>query len=117
VSARKLPDLRRNWTAAQVRALGVQTTVPVAGAVFGYSQTQAYEAVKAGTFPVPVIHCGRRIIVPVAPILAVLGLGSGGEQIRSPRPGLRPGSAGERPGETGPGPGDGEAAGPTNPAA
>jgi hypothetical protein len=117
VSARKIPDFRRNWTAAQVRALGVQTTVPVAGAVFGYSQTQAYEAVKAGTFPVPVIHCGRRIIVPVAPILAALGLDSGGEQNRSPGSDLRPGSAGERPGEAAEGPGGGVAAGSGNPTA
>jgi hypothetical protein len=116
MTARKTPSHRRRWTQRDVEGLGVRTTVPLAGAVFGYSQTQAYEAVKAGTFPVPVIHCGRRIVVPVAPILAALGLDSG-EQNRSPGPGLRPGSAGERPGETGEGPSGGEAAGSGSPAA
>jgi hypothetical protein len=117
MTARKPPPHKRRWTRRDVEGLGVQTTVPLAGAVFGYSQTQAYEAVKAGTFPVPVIRCGRRIVVPVAPILAALGLEIGGEQIRSPAPGLRPGAAGERPGETGEEPRDGEATGPDNPAA
>jgi hypothetical protein len=62
------------WTPEAVRALGVRTDVPTAGAIFGLSRTQAYEAVKRGDFPVTVIKVGRRAVVPVAPILGLLGL-------------------------------------------
>lgn len=63
------------WTAERIRALGVRTDVPTAGAIFGLGQTQAYAAVKSETFPVPVVRVGpRRLVVPVAPILRVLGL-------------------------------------------
>ncbi len=66
---------RRVWTPEEVRALGVRTTVPIAGEIIaGLSPTQSYEAVKKGTFPVPVIRVGRRMVVPVAPILALLGI-------------------------------------------
>lgn len=63
------------WTAEKIRALGVRTDVPTAGDILGgLSKTQAYELAKAGKFPVPTIPVGRRIFVPVAPILRLLGL-------------------------------------------
>jgi hypothetical protein len=62
------------WSAEAVRALGVRTTVENAGSILGLSRTQAYEAVKRGDFPVTVVKVGRRIVVPTAPILALLGL-------------------------------------------
>jgi hypothetical protein len=66
------------WTRAEVEALGVRTTVEVAGSILGgLSRTQSYMAVERGRFPVPVIRVGRRMIVPVQPILALLGLDSG----------------------------------------
>jgi hypothetical protein len=101
MTARKAASHKRRWTRREIEGLGVRTDVATAGAVFGYSKTQAYLAVQNRSFPVPVIRCGRRIVVPVAPILAALGLEIGGEQNRSPGPGLRPGGAGERPGEAG----------------
>lgn len=64
------------WTAADVLALGVRTTVETAGDIFGLSRTQAYEAVNHERFPVPTFRVGRRVVVPVAPILRVLGLDS-----------------------------------------
>lgn len=79
---------KRAWTAAEVIALGVRTDVPTAGEILGgLSRTQSYELYKAGKFPVPVLGVGRRLVCPVAPILAALGLapedtGGGG------RPGL-----------------------------
>ncbi len=63
---------KRSWTADEVRALGVRTDVETAGSILGLSRTQAYEAVKRGdleTFTV-----GRRIVVPVAPLLRRLGI-------------------------------------------
>lgn len=62
------------WTRADVEALGVRTDVPTAGAILGLSRTQSYEALKANRFPVPTVRIGRRIIVPTAPILRLLGL-------------------------------------------
>ena len=62
------------WSPEDVRALGVRTDVPTAGAVLGLSRTQSYEALKRGDFPVSVIKVGRRLVVPVAPILRLLGL-------------------------------------------
>jgi hypothetical protein len=62
------------WTPEAVRALGVKTDVTTAGSIFGLSRTQAYEALKHGNFPVSVIKVGRRLVVPVQPILGLLGL-------------------------------------------
>lgn len=64
------------WTPEQVAALGVRTDVPTAGSIFGFGKTQAYEHVRNGTFPVPTFPVGRKIVVPVAPILRLLGLGA-----------------------------------------
>lgn len=62
------------WTREQVLALGVRTDVETAGSIFGLSRTQAYEAVNGKRFPVPTFRIGRRVVVPVAPILQLLGL-------------------------------------------
>lgn len=61
------------WTVDQVRAVGATTDVPTAGAVLGIGRTTAYQLVQAGQFPVPVLRLGRRIVVPVPYLLAVLG--------------------------------------------
>jgi hypothetical protein len=66
------------WTPEAVRALGVRTDVETAGSIFGLSRTQAYEAVKAERFPVGVVRIGRRMIVPTAAIIRLLGLDEGG---------------------------------------
>jgi len=72
---------RRRWTAEQVRALGFRTTVPIAGEIIaGLSETQAYALHERGEFPVPVIRVGRRLIVPVQPILDLLHA-SGGDDL------------------------------------
>jgi hypothetical protein len=65
---------RKIWTGEQVRALGVATDVATAGSILGLSRTQAYMAIRRGTFPVPTFTIGRKIRVPVAPILRLLGL-------------------------------------------
>jgi predicted DNA-binding transcriptional regulator AlpA len=57
-----------------IRELGPTTDVPTAGALFGLSRTQSYVAIQRGQFPVSVIRIGRRVVVPVAPILELLGL-------------------------------------------
>lgn len=66
---------QRVWTAEEVIALGVRTTVPIAGEIIaGLCKDEAYRSVKRGDFPVPVVSCGRRLVVPVAPILKLLGI-------------------------------------------
>lgn len=61
------------WSEEAIRALGTKTDVETAGAIFGMSRTQSYEAAKAGRFPVPVVPIGdHRLVVPVAPILRLL---------------------------------------------
>jgi hypothetical protein len=65
------------WTEEAVRALGIRTDVPTAGEIIaGWHRDDAYDAVKCGEFPVPVIKVGRRFIVPVAPILELLRIGA-----------------------------------------
>ena len=49
-------------------------TVPESAELLGVSAWAAYEAIKAGEFPLPTIRVGRRIVVPAAPALAALGI-------------------------------------------
>lgn len=63
------------WTPEAVRGLGVRTDVPTAGAILaGLCRDEAYRMVQRDAFPVPVLKVGRRYVVPVAPILRLLGM-------------------------------------------
>jgi hypothetical protein len=69
------PPTRRVWTPAEVVALGVRTDVPTAGEILaGLCRDEAYRSVKRGDFPVPVVKVGRHLVVPMAPILELLGI-------------------------------------------
>lgn len=75
---------RRAWTAAEVRALGTRTDLPTAcQIVYGCSRGRAYEMYRAGQLDFPALKCGRRVVVPVIPLLRLLGV-DGGEDA-SPR--------------------------------
>lgn len=66
------------WTQEAVRDLGVRTDVPTAGEIIaGWCRDESYRAVKRGDFQVPVIRAGRRLVVPVVPILRLLGMDAG----------------------------------------
>ena len=65
---------RRVWTIDAIRALGTTTDVQTAGAILGIGRTKAYEMVREGNFPVPVLRIGRRILVPTPTILTLLGV-------------------------------------------
>lgn len=67
------------WTEQRIRALGLITDVPTAGAVFGLGRAMSYELVRLGQFPVLVIRVGARYKVPVAGILTTLGLPASGD--------------------------------------
>jgi excisionase family DNA binding protein len=49
-------------------------TVPEAGQILGLSRPSAYEAVARGD--IPTLRIGRRILVPTARLLALLGIES-----------------------------------------
>jgi hypothetical protein len=78
--------MRITWTREALRALGVQTDLGTAGSIFGLSRTQSYEAHKRGDFPVSVIRVGRRLVVPVAPILELLCIPADTETAGPPSP-------------------------------
>ncbi len=67
------------WTEERIRALGVITDVVTAGRIFGIGREQAYLLVRTGEFPAPVTRLGGRVKVPIAGILAALGLTSEGD--------------------------------------
>jgi hypothetical protein len=70
------PNITRSstavWTADRIRALGTVTTVPVTAQIFGLSRSVAYDLIRTGGFPVPVLRFGHRYRVPVRAILAAL---------------------------------------------
>lgn len=65
---------KRTWSEAEVRALGVRTDLETAcDAVLGVGRTKSYELARLGELPFPVLRVGNRMVVPVAPLLNLLG--------------------------------------------
>jgi predicted DNA-binding transcriptional regulator AlpA len=48
--------------------------LPTAAKLLGIGRTAAYQSVREGTWPTPIIRIGRSIRVPRQPLLALLGL-------------------------------------------
>jgi hypothetical protein len=87
------------WTEAEVRALGVRTDIPTAGAILaGISRAESYRAAADGRLPVVILRVGRRQVVTVASVLAALGLDSPGPDDREHLPGHDSPAAGDQPG-------------------
>jgi predicted DNA-binding transcriptional regulator AlpA len=61
-------------TADQVRALPAVIDLTTAAQVLGVGRSSAYELVRLGEWPTPVLRIGRLIRVPSAPLLALVGL-------------------------------------------
>jgi excisionase family DNA binding protein len=59
-------------TLLEARQLPTVLTVEQAGQLFGVSRDAAYEAVRRGE--IPSLRFGKRIVVPTAKALALLGL-------------------------------------------
>lgn len=87
---------RRVWSVAEVRALGVRTDLVTAGAILGIGRTVAHELARSGSFPVPVVRVGHKYMVPVVPLLELLGVSTDSEPAGEPGPGVRVGSRGVR---------------------
>jgi hypothetical protein len=60
-------------TTAELRER-LTVTVPEAAEILGVDADAAYRAVQRGEFPVQVLRVGRRLVVPAAPLRAVLGM-------------------------------------------
>jgi predicted DNA-binding transcriptional regulator AlpA len=66
------PAAPPTWTADRINALGPVTDVPTTAAIFGLSRSVAYDLIRTGAFPVPVLRFGSRYRIPVAAILTAL---------------------------------------------
>jgi hypothetical protein len=52
--------------------------VPTAGEILGVGRSCAYELVRSGQWPTPVLHLGRLIRIPTTPLVDLL-LGTAGQ--------------------------------------
>lgn len=65
----------RTWTADEVLALGVRTDLATACQIlYGCGKNTAWEMYHAGTLPFPTLAVKRRVVVPTAPLVKLLGL-------------------------------------------
>lgn len=58
----------------EIRALPPVLDVPTAGRLLGLGRSAAYDLILTGAWPTPVLRLGRRLRIPTAPLLALLGL-------------------------------------------
>ncbi|MET0520828.1 MAG: DNA-binding protein [Jiangellaceae bacterium] len=66
---------RRVWTRKDLEALGVRTDLFTAcDIVLGVGKDKARELYRSGELPFHAMKVGRRIVVPVAPLMRLLGL-------------------------------------------
>ena len=71
-------------TVDDVRALPAVVDLPTAAAVLGLGRSAAYELVRTGGWPTPVLRLGRLIKIPSAPLVALLCVD--GAAARAPQP-------------------------------
>jgi excisionase family DNA binding protein len=60
------------WTEDRVRSLGLHTDVATAASILGIGRSTAYDLIRRGEFPVPVVRLGHRLRIPVEPLRALL---------------------------------------------
>jgi excisionase family DNA binding protein len=60
------------WTAEAIHNLGMTTDIETAGAILGIGRSKSYELAKDGEFPVKVLRIGRRYLVPIPALMALL---------------------------------------------
>jgi predicted DNA-binding transcriptional regulator AlpA len=73
--------------AEELQALPAIVDLPTAAAVLGVGRTAAYELVRTGKWPTPIVRLGYRIRVPTAPLLELLGLSTEDSAALPPRTG------------------------------
>jgi hypothetical protein len=60
----------------ELTALPAVVDVSTAAQALGLGKTAAYELIRCGQWPTPVLRLGKSIRIPTAPLLALLGLPS-----------------------------------------
>lgn len=68
----------------ELSALPVVVDVPTAAEALGLGKTAAYELIRCGDWPTPVLRLGKLIRIPTAPLLALVGVQL--EREGAPRP-------------------------------
>ena len=61
-------------TKAELLTLPPVVDLSTAASALGLGRSAAYELVRAGQWPTPILRLGRLIRVPTAPLLALLGV-------------------------------------------
>jgi len=61
-------------TVEQARNLPPVVDVLTAAAILGIGRTAAYELIRIGQWPTPILRVGRLIRVPSAPLLELVGV-------------------------------------------
>lgn len=61
-------------TREELLALPPTVDVMTAASVLGIRRTCAYELIRTGTWPSPVLRLGRVVRIPTAPLLALVGV-------------------------------------------
>lgn len=61
-------------TVEQMRNLPPVVDVLTAAAILGIGRTAAYELIRIGQWPTPILHLGKLIRVPSAPLLDLVGV-------------------------------------------
>jgi excisionase family DNA binding protein len=70
----------------EIRRLPTLLTVPDAARVLGVGRTVAYQLVRRGQWPSPVIRIGSQFRIPRAPLLELLGLSPTPPSLPPPSP-------------------------------
>jgi excisionase family DNA binding protein len=62
----------RGLTQAELRDLPAVVDVPTAAAALGIGRSAAYELIREGRWPTPIVRLGKLIRIPTASLLDVL---------------------------------------------
>jgi hypothetical protein len=66
----------RVMSPSELRALPAVVDVPTAARALGLGKSAAYQLVRSGAWPTPLLRLGKVIRVPTAPLLDLLGVES-----------------------------------------
>lgn len=58
----------------ELETLPAVVDVSTAARILGVGRTSAYDLVRTGSWPTPVLHLGRMIRIPTRPLLEYLGV-------------------------------------------
>ena len=58
----------------ELNALPAVIDVTTAGKVIGIGRSSAYDLIRRNEFPTPVLHIGKLIKIPTAPLLSLIGV-------------------------------------------